>query len=294
MDLNRGDLFSLTEKMRAVTFLSLILIILSGCSTAPTQEPETQQTIPATRKQSDAFQAVIDSADVKGTILVYDPQENIFYSNDFQRCDQGFLPASTYKIPNSIIALETGVVEDDSTFFKWDGEKRSLSIWERDMIFREAFHLSCVPCYQEIARKIGPERMNAHLTKFGYPGMVVDSSNIDVFWLEGDSRITPHQQMDFLKRFYYSQLPITKRTDQIMKDLMVIEEKPEYKLSGKTGWSIREGFNVGWFVAYLEKGEEVYFLVTNIEPKESFNMSMFAKIRKEIGMEAFRALQIIE
>ena len=75
---------------------------------------------------------------------------------------------------------------------------------------------------------------------------------------------------------------------------MVIEDNEAYKLSGKTGWSIRDGFNVGWFVAYLEKEGRVYFLVTNIEPEESFNMSLFAKIRKDIAMKALKSIKIID
>ena len=153
--------------MRALTFIICLTIIVSGCSSESTSESavENASIELAQKVESKGFQSIIDSADVKGTVLIFDPQKNTYYSNDFDRCDQGFLPASTYKIPNSIIALETGVVEDDSTLFKWDGEKRAMDIWERDLIFREAFHLSCVPCYQQIARGIGPERMNAHLKK---------------------------------------------------------------------------------------------------------------------------------
>ena len=148
-----------------------------------------------------AFQQIIDSSLVKGAVLIYDPQKNTYYSNDFDWAKTGHLPASTFKIPNSIIALETGVVENDSTLFKWDGKKRALAIWEKDMILHEAFHRSCVPCYQEIARKIGVARMKAHLRKFDYGYMLVDSSNLDIFWLEGASRINQFQQIDFLSRF---------------------------------------------------------------------------------------------
>lgn len=94
------------------------------------------------------------------------------------------LPASTFKITNSIIALETGVVENDSTLLKWNGEKRRFKNWEQDLILRDAFHFSCVPCYQEIARKVGENKMNKFLKKLDYGNMKVDSSNLDLFWLE--------------------------------------------------------------------------------------------------------------
>ncbi|CAM1343036.1 class D beta-lactamase [Tenacibaculum amylolyticum] len=240
------------------------------------------------------FQTIIDSANVKGAILMYDLKDNTFYSNDFAWIKKGKLPASTFKITNSIIALELGIVENDSTIFKWNGERRRLKIWEQDLMLKEAFHFSCVPCYQEVARKIGPERMSKHLDKLVYGNINVDSTNIDMFWLEGTSRISQLQQIDFLKRFYQSELPISKRTELIMKRMMVIEDTNNYILRGKTGWSIRNGKNNGWFVGYVETQNNTYFFATNIVPKKEFNMSMFPLIRKKITMKALKTMKIIK
>lgn len=248
------------------------------------------------KKVVPAFQHLLDSADIQGVLLIYDIAAKTYYSNDFNRCEKGCLPASTFKIPNSIIALETGVVESDSTLFKWDGEKRLFKVWEQDLIFRDAFHVSCVPCYQEIARKIGVERMNEYLQKLGYANgnMQVDSANIDLFWLEGNSKIAPFEQINFLSQFYNLQLPIKERTSSIMKRLMVIEENEDYKLSGKTGWVMNDNTNdIGWFVGYLEAKGKVYFFATNVTPNETFDMQLFPKIRRELTMKAFEALGLI-
>jgi beta-lactamase class D len=103
-----------------------------------------------------------------------------------------------------------------------------------------------------------------------------------------------NQQIDFIKRFYTSELPITGRTHSIMEKLLLIDSTAAWKLSGKTGWVTRNGNNIGWFVGYLEKGNKVYFVVTNIEPKESFNMDLFPKIRTQISLGALRKMKIIE
>jgi len=240
------------------------------------------------------FQKIIDSAAVEGSILIYDLKDDKYFSNDFQWANKGNLPASTYKIPNSIIALETGTVKNDSSLFPWNGEKRNLKIWEQDLIFKDAFQFSCVPCYQEMARKIGVSRMNEYLEKLAYGNMKVDSTNIDLFWLEGDSRINQWQQIDFLKRLYLSELPISARTEAIMKRMMVIEDNDQYKLSGKTGWSIRNGNNNGWFVGYLETGDKACFFAINVEPTQQFDMDMFSMIRKDVAYKAFREMKIIE
>lgn len=240
------------------------------------------------------FQTIIDAANVKGAVLFYDFENEVYHSNDFEWTKKGNLPASTFKIPNSIIALETGVVENDSTLFKWDGEERRIKSWEQDLILKEAFHYSCVPCYQEVARKIGVERMNAYLEKLDFGTMQVDSNNIDIFWLEGESKINQFQQIDFLKRFYQSELPIADRTELIMKRMMVVEENQDYKLSGKTGWSIRNGNNSGWFVGYVEVKNNLYFFATNVEPKEGFDMRQFPMIRKDITYKSLKAMKVIE
>lgn len=236
------------------------------------------------------FHKILQTANVKGSVLIYDPEKRIIYSNDFKWCSRGFLPASTFKIPNSIIALETGVIDNDSTIIPWNGEKRGLAIWDHDLYFKDAFQLSCVPCYQDIARKIGYKRMNDYLNKLKFGEMKFDSLTIDKFWLEGDSKINQYQMLDFLYRLYYSKLPVSQRTVEIIKRLMFIEDTDLGKLSGKTGWAIRNNNNTGWFAGYLELKNKTYFVVTNVIPNENFNLEFFAKIRKVITLSALKSI----
>ena len=277
-------------------FFSFVLVIACSFTSCNLKNNKQASSLGATIEciETPDFGQLLDGALVKGAILMYDAKEDVFYSNDFPLCEQGFLPASTFKIPNTLIALETGIVSTEGIAFPWDGQKRNLEVWEQDMNLAQAFHNSCVPCYQEIARKIGSEQMNQWLAKFAYGTMEITPANIDRFWLEGESRITPFQQVEFLKRFYFKELPLTKETFATMKNIMVLERNDEWVLSGKTGWSIREGNNTGWFVGYLEKGEELFFMATCIQPDEAFNMDMFNIIRRQISMEAFRVMGIIE
>jgi beta-lactamase class D len=269
------------------------LVLLASCTENRPSTEKKEEIIPEREITVPGFQSIIDSAWVSGAILIYDLEDDQFYSNDFNRCKKGNLPASTFKIPNSIIALETGVVENDSTIFEWNGEKRRVANWEQDLTFRDAFHFSCVPCYQEVARKIGLKNMTAYLEKLGYGNMKVDSANIDLFWLEGESQISQLQQIDFLKRLYQSELPISERTEAIIKRMMVIEENNDYMLSGKTGWSFRNGKDNGWFVGYIETRAKTYFCAVNIEPGQQFDLETFPMIRKELTFKAFEHLKIV-
>lgn len=240
------------------------------------------------------FGNILKDFKVKGSILIFDLDKNTNYSNDFTWAKTGHLPASTFKIPNSIVALETGVVKNDSVVFKWNGEKRSQKTWEQDLTFKKAFQVSCVPCYQEIARGIGLNRMKSYLKKFEYNKMVFDAKTIDNFWLEGESKISQTQQIDFLKRLYFSELPISERTESIMKNIMEIEKTDEYILRGKTGWGFNNKIDNGWIVGYIEIDKKVYFFATNIEPGETFDIDDFRTVRINATKEAFKKLEILK
>lgn len=271
-------------------YLLIIMISIFSCKNNKSEVISKQEKPQQKQHVIKDFQTIIDSANVEGAILIYNLSKNTYYSNDFKWIKKGFLPASTFKIPNSIIALESGLVKNDSTLFTWNGEKRGMKVWEQDLTFKQAFHFSCVPCYQDIARKIGVKRMKNYVKKLNYGNLKIDSTSIAMFWLEGTSHINQLQQIDFLKRFYASELPISRNTETIMKRMMLIEETETYKISGKTGWSIRKGNNNGWFVGYVESESNVYFFATNIVPKKDFNMNMFPLIRKEITYKALKKL----
>jgi beta-lactamase class D len=279
--------------MKTLYIISTLIFFFS-CSGKKTDSDKIQEKKTEFEIIVPQFQSIIDSALVEGAILIYDLEDDKYYSNDFMWSKNGHLPASTFKITNSMIAIETGAVVNDSALFKWNGEKRFLENWEQDLILRDAFHYSCVPCYQELAKKIGVKIMKKYLDTLDYGNMDVDSNNIDLFWLEGESQITQFQQIDFLRRFYQSKLPISQRTESIMKRMIVIEENESYKLSGKTGWSIRNGNNNGWFVGFIETNNKTYFFATNIEPKQKFDMDLFPMIRKDLTFKALKHMKIIK
>ena len=282
--------------MRASVCFLIVLIsaIAYSCTTSvarvPGQQPDSSDIRMIHQPQ---FGDILARADVAGTILLYQPDSQVMYSNDFEWANTGFLPASTFKITNSLIALETGVVEDAASMFYWDGEPRRMESWEADLSLQEAFRRSCVPCYQEVARNIGVDLMREYLDALDYGSMVVDSESIDLFWLEGESRISPVQQVDFLHRLVSREIPVSDHSFDTLLDIMRIEATGEYSLYGKTGWSIRDGHNNGWFVGFVEKGGEYWFFATNVDPKESFNMDLFPKIRGEITRQALADMGIL-
>lgn len=273
-----------------ILFLSLILL---SCGESKVPEAEAVKEDESNEHTVDEFQAILDSAGVKGSILVLEDGVT-YYSNDFEWARQGRLPASTFKIPNSMIALELGIIEDDSTVIEWDGKPRFQKRWEQDMSFRDAFHTSCVPCFQEIARKIGVKHMKNYLYDLNYGKMVVDSANIDMFWLEGDSRISQFGQVSFLRTFNEVRLPISRRTFTIMHRMMVIEENEKYTIRGKTGWSQQNGIDNCWYVGYVETNHGYYYFATNIEAGQETVIDSLPAIRRSVTDRALELMGVFE
>ena len=257
------------NKMRKA--LSILLVFnLALASTWLIQEHKVHSQTAEIEQTVDLKQH-FDSLGVNGSIIVYDLKGDRTYQHNPNRNNTEFRPASTYKIPNSLIALETGEIEDDVTILTWDGIERGLNdspieVWNQDLNLRLAFKYSAVWFYQVLARKIGHQRMQDFVSKIDYGNQNIGKAeDIDRFWLSGELRITPQQQIDFLRRFYQNDLPFSQRTIDIVKDIAIVEQTPDYVMRGKTGWEVSVTPNIGWYVGYLEQNDNVYFFVTNLD-----------------------------
>lgn len=191
--------------------------------------------------------------------------EAVHYYNK-ERCLQRFSPASTFKIFNSLVGLETAIAPDEQLVIKWDSVVRSNPEWNKDMTMREAFKLSNVGYYQELARRIGPEYMQHYLDTANYGNKQMGGA-IDQFWLNDTLQISADEQVGFVKRLYFNELPFSERTQRIVRSMMLQEETPGYRLSYKTGWSMQPEKQILWVVGYVEKIEHV------VEDKNSMNKS---------------------
>jgi beta-lactamase class D len=215
------------------------------------------------------FKKHFDAYGLRGSFLVFDVQAKSYTAYDVKRCRQGFLPASTFKIPNTLIGLETGVIKDTSQVMKWDGVKRGFPQWNQDLTLANALRVSCVPCYQQVARGVGTKRYNDWLPKLKFGKMVVTEATVDTFWLTGTSRITQFEQIDFLRRLYADKLPVSVQNQRITKQLLLQKKTPTYQLHGKSGWTSQDRLhNNGWFVGWVQRTDgRVYFFALNAEPE---------------------------
>lgn len=247
------------------------------------------------KKQLDSsIQALMGELLVKGCVLIYDEKKNTYLSNSFDRADSVFLPASTFKIPNSIIQLENGNVKNLESIQKWDGEKRHFAFWEKDMTFKEAYHKSCLPCYQKLALQTGFENMAKATENLGFGNMRFDSTDHHRFWVRGHSRISGMQQIDFLRRLQHKELNVSERTYGLMRRLMVLDSAEYHVLRGKTGWSVSGGRHVGWYVGFVENSQGTFYFATNIQALEGFERKKFAQTRIDLSWQVLENYGILK
>jgi beta-lactamase class D len=203
--------------------------------------------------------------------------------------DSAYLPASTFKIVNSLIGLQTGIISNTQMVIKWDGITRNIPEWNKDLTMYDAFRASAVPYFQEVARRIGKDTMQFWLDSLHY-GSTKIKTRIDTFWLDNSLKITPDEQLGLVKKLYFKQLPFFANYQDTVKQVMLFEDKPAYKLSYKTGWGQMENGNqLGWVVGWIEENRHPYFFVLNLESKDknidmpSVRMKILKGILDQLG-----------
>lgn len=254
----------------------VILIACWCCSLSVSAISETTQEHPE-------FGKFFEQARTVGTMVVVDVQDGTVDVYNPSRASALFPPASTFKILNSLIALETGVVPDvDAQVLKWDGETRAVAAWNKDHSLRTAIAVSAFPAYQQVARDIGLERMSDYLAQVGYGTGQVTVENLPWFWVLKDFRVSANEQVQFLKRLYLNDLPFAQAHLDAVKDITVVERGEGYVLHGKTGWTTATDPGTGWFIGWVARDAQAHVFALNMEITEDRQAPARISIAKDI------------
>lgn len=259
--------------MRSLLYIGVVFVVLSfaGCA-------ENNVTV------DDSLKKYFDENNVTGTFGMFDNGQGSFTVYDLNRYkDSVYLPASTFKIVNSLIGIQTGIISNERMVIPWDGVVRKFpngdtaAAWNKDLSMQEAFKVSAVPYYQEVAQRIGKDTMQHWLDSLGYGTRYTKfkiQDNLDTFWLDNTLQVTADEQVGLVKKLYFNQLPFQGRVQAIVKNLMMQENNANYKLSYKTGWGFRENGNaLGWIVGWIEENQHVYFFAINVEGAHNTDMT---------------------
>ncbi len=241
--------------MRKVFFLLAVAISLVACS-------------PNNVTVDNSLEKFFSDNHTQGTFGIFNNGTGDFTIYNLSRFkDSAYLPASTFKIVNSLIGLETGRIRDEKMVIPWDGITRRPE-WDKDLTMQEAFKASAVPYYQEVARRIGKDTMQFWLDSLGYGSRYGKAkiNKIDTFWLDNSIKVTADEQLGLVKKLYSDQLPFQKRSMRIVKDVMAMEKNANYTLAYKTGWGFRENGNaLGWVVGWVTENQHPYFFALNMD-----------------------------
>ncbi len=266
----------MTRSQRSVVTLAILLITVA------------LQGSQASAEEVRDLARLLADAGLTGTIALVSAAGTREYVANRARAATPMLPTSTFKIPNTLIALAEGVVHEEDVF-PWDGRDKGLAAWNQDHTLATAFRTSCVWCYPEIARRVGRPTYERYLTTLQC-GNQRPGPTLTTFWLDGDLRISALEQIAFLRRVYAQARPIPPAAYAVLRRIMVMEETPTSVLRGKAGWTRRADGEHGWFVGYMEGSAGTWFFATNLE----IGLSSIAGHREQLIREALRVKGIVE
>lgn len=244
------------------------------------------------------FSTPFKKCSINGSITIYDYNAKAWITSDSSDSHFPTLPASTFKIVNTLIALETGVINDTEEIISWPGATDTLLYGYRpeiyrDMSVKDAFQQSAGWVYIELASKIGKERYQQHLTASRYGNGELSVEGED-FWNFGNFAVSPVNQIETLIGIYEETLPFRKSSFTLLKELMIEEQTKTYILRSKTGWTRYGGKDTGWWVGYVERKDNVYFFATRIIKDRSTPNPNFGSCRKTITKDVLRELAVLD
>ncbi len=198
----------------------------------------------------------------KGTIVVADERKGIRSTlvYDEARAKQRYSPASTFKIPHTLMALDAGAVRDEFQVFRWDGVARSFAAHNQDQDLRSAVRNSTIWVYEKFAKQIGEDRARDYLRKLNY-GNADPTTARGNYWVDGNLAISAYEQISFLKKLYRNELPFRIEHQRLVKDITIVEAGRDWILRAKTGWEGR----MGWWVGWVEWPSGPVFFALNID-----------------------------
>ncbi len=228
---------------------------------------------------------IFHNYNIKGTFLLKNTQTNQLKIYNEERSDTAYLPASTFKILNSMIALQTSVIKSENDIIKWDGIDKGWKPWNQDQTMRTAMPISCVWFYQDLAKRIGKTQMQKWIELANY-GNKKMGGKVYNFWLEGDLRISAKEQIIFIEKLIANKLPFDREIQEIVKKLMITDSTNNYTIHSKTGWANK----IGWNVGYVETNNNkwIFAMNQNITNKDD------AKYRKIITYKILKRERIIK
>ena len=273
----------------------LLVIMLAFSTILCKAQPKSENTVNNAASggiQEENLQKYFDDLNIKGSITIYDYKNKKWYYSDKKDSEKRTLPASTFKIPNSLISIEEYAVKDENEVLKWDGVIRQFPAHNADTDLKTAFKNSTVWFHREMSRRVGIDKYRKYLREFKYGNQNL-SGTPDYFWLDNTLVISPVEQINFLSGLYEEKYQFSKRTYNIVKNVMIEKKTDSYTLRAKTGSGLVKTLDIGWYVGYIETKDNVYFFATRLQQDEPDKNDDFLNLRKTVTFNIFQDMGVM-
>ncbi len=209
-------------------------------------------------------------------------------------------PWSSFKMPNLLLALETGAAQSLDEPFIWDVTRRPArgfwpGDWRQDQTLGSAFQRSVPWVFQDVALEIGAAEYRARLGEWGY-GNVDIPDGADDFWLGGPLRISVAEQVAFLDRFFMGTLGLEAAHAEALIEVSEDGQFGAASLHGKTGSGPVApgqpgGPFEGWYVGFLlsPDAEPVVFALYT----RAANYSALREFRRDFAIRLLQSADLL-
>jgi beta-lactamase class D len=260
----------------------LVLIAMAGCTIAKVTPTPAATEAPINTKNVIEVDYSNYFMDVEGTAVFYDNNENLYYVYNKDLSEKQSSPCSSFKIISCLLGLESGVINPDDSIQEWNGTTYSVSEWNKDINYIDAFHYSCIWYYRKILDLIGVDYVQNALDKLEYGNCDIsewegsmhnmifpqqqDLAELNGFWQESSLQISPREQVDVQKKIFEDNDIFSKESLKLIKNVMHIDNSnPDIQIYGKTGSGIKDDtWNDGWFVGMCEIKENTYYFAIRL------------------------------
>jgi beta-lactamase class D len=264
-----------------VPFLFVVFLSLVSCSSKN-----------IVMREKDPF------AGMKGCFLLYNLKTEKFEKKLGSTCEERVTACSTFKVPLSVMAFDSGVLKSEKEVYPWDGQNRMLPEWNQDQTAETWMKYSVVWFSQRLTPKIGKKKLQKYLDDFDYGNKNL-SAGLTSAWLKSpkDSAhalsISPYEQVEFLKKLWRDKLPVSGSSMEVTRKLTYLDTSPKgFKLHGKTGSNFYDEarkIQLGWFISHIQKGDQEYIAVTNLSDLKPVETKLFGGQRaKALTLELLK------
>ena len=255
----------------AARLLALLALTLAGCFASPTPTASASGTSPVVASEADVarpdWAQFFEAEGGVGTFVLLDAQTGRTQLLDSERAARRYLPASTFKVYNALVALETGAVTDPDSVFVWDGTEREVPAWNRDHTLRTGMASSVVWLYQRVARRVGRDRYLAAFRRQPYGNGQI-GNDVAMFWLDSSLQISANEQVQFIDGLRRGALAFRPDVQAAVRDVLpVLVDSAGARVVGKTGLGRQPGRTLlGWIVGEVERDGRRAVFAMNVEP----------------------------